>query len=234
MVWKVPKMWEGGECWIIGGGHSLPYQFDIPIDIIKKVCDKKTPVSVYSDYMKALHDKHIIGVNNAYQIGEWIDILFFGDGSWYLVHKDKVAQWNGIKVSCAVRFNGNKETTKAGIKFLPKNSNHRYGISPNGNAVSWNHNSGAASISLAAHLGVKRIYLLGFDMRRINEVTHWHGGHRPVDIKGKKILPPFKRHLIGFPAIAKDAKRMKIEIINVSPDSEINVFPKVSLKEIIK
>ena len=232
-MWNVPKMWEGGECWIIGGGHSIPFQFDVPIDIIKQVCEKKLSVDVYSDYMKAIHSKHIIGINNAYQIGAWIDILFFGDGSWYLPHKEKVAQWSGIKVSCAPRFNNNKDTMKAGIKFVPKNSNHRYGISPNKNTVSWNHNSGAAAISLAAHLGVQRIYLLGFDMCSINSITHWHGGHRSNNNnKGRIILPPFKRHLIGFSAIAKDAKRMKIEIINVSPDSKIEVFKKVSFKEI--
>jgi hypothetical protein len=39
--------------------------------------------------------------------------------------------------------------------------------------------------------------------------------------------------LLGFPQIKEDAKKMGIEIINVSPMSEIQEFRKVSLKEVI-
>jgi len=38
---------------------------------------------------------------------------------------------------------------------------------------------------------------------------------------------------LGFPKIATDAKRFGVEIINVSPDSAIKSFKKVSLKEVI-
>jgi hypothetical protein len=36
-----------------------------------------------------------------------------------------------------------------------------------------------------------------------------------------------------YPLIAKDAKKMGVEIINVNPDSAITVFPKLELKDIL-
>jgi hypothetical protein len=65
MSWQVPRMWEGGDVWIIGGGPSILTQFDIPEKVVSKVLNGSSPPSVYSPYMEYLHDKHIIGVNMA-------------------------------------------------------------------------------------------------------------------------------------------------------------------------
>jgi hypothetical protein len=44
---------------------------------------------------------------------------------------------------------------------------------------------------------------------------------------------PFHKHLHGFPEIAKDAKRMGVTILNASPDSAIECFKKVNVKDLI-
>ena len=73
MIWSVPRMWEEGDVWILGGGPSVPRQFGIPEKVVQDVINGISPPSVYSPYMKALHDKHVIGINVAYLIGNWID-----------------------------------------------------------------------------------------------------------------------------------------------------------------
>lgn len=233
MSWSVPNMWEGGECWIIAGGPSWLYEFEIPEDIIKTVMAKSKWPSEYSPYLKAIHDKHIIGVNNAYQIGNWIDVLFFGDCSWYNVHRSALIDFPGLKLTCCNRFESKAYDKTNRIKYLQRDKTHKRGISNDKSKVSWNNNSGAASISVAAHLGVKKIILLGFDMTmdKNSKYSHFHGSHRkPSDIIKS---PPFQRHLKGFPAIAEDAKNMGIEIINASPKSEIDLFPRMSIKELL-
>ena len=63
--WKVPKIWKGSSCFIIGGGPSWLHQFNIPKELILQVRQKKKPMSCYSSYLRYLHDKHVIGVNGA-------------------------------------------------------------------------------------------------------------------------------------------------------------------------
>jgi hypothetical protein len=220
-------MWDSGECFIIAGGPSWLYQFDIPQETIDAVLKQSKHPSVLSPYLKLIHGKHIIGVNNAYQLGVWINIVFFGDCSWYNVHRRALVDFPGIKITSCQKRDFQPEEN---IKILERDKTHKKGISTHKSKVSWNHNSGAAAISVAAHLGVKRIILMGFDMAfdKNSKYSHFHGSHRK-DLKS----PPFKRHLTGFPQIAKDAKELGIEIINTSPDSQIDIFPKINIKELI-
>lgn len=232
-LWTVPRIWEGGECWIIGGGTSVPRQFNVPEDIIRDVMAGKQPASAYSPYLAPIHDRHVIAINNAFKIGNWIDALFFGDCAWYNVYRLMLAPLQMLKVTCCTRF-AKAEKLCEGIKYLERDRDHTSGISPNPTKVAWNGNSGAAAISLARHFGVKRIILLGFDMALdASRVSHWHGSHHPQKSPRKVTPPPFDRHLRGFPLIASDAKAMGIEILNASPISAITVFPKVSVWEVL-
>lgn len=231
MIWKAPKIWEGATAFILGGGPSISKVFDIPEDIVEGVTSKRILPSAYSKYLEPLHDKHIIGINNAYQIGSWLDVLFFGDCSWYLVHRQALAEWPGLKVTCCPRFEAKKKEESEGIKYLKKDS-RRKGLSNDSKTVCWNSNSGAAGISLATHFGAKRIVLLGFDMAMLTpDVSHWHGSHAEPGTRLK--TPPFDRHMKGFPILAQEAKQAGVEILNCSPNSKIKDFPIVSLKEVL-
>ena len=235
-MWKVPRIWEGGECWIIGGGPSVTKQFNIPVKLVQQIRDKELSIHSFSPYMSFLHDKHVIGVNLALFLGDWLDIIFFGDYNFYLRHLYPLRDYPGIKVFGNPKGK-NPEFQREGIKFLGRDMEHPHGLTKDNQKISWNSNSGAASINLAIHLGIKKIYLLGFDMFIDKHNQHWHNQYRTEQIErerqNKTIKLPFSRHLKGFPLIAKQAKKWGIEIINVSPDSEINNFPKISMKDIL-
>ncbi len=36
-MWTTPKIWVGGDVWIIGGGPSIPKLFKVPDSIIQDV-----------------------------------------------------------------------------------------------------------------------------------------------------------------------------------------------------
>jgi hypothetical protein len=234
MAWSVPKIWEGGECWILGGGPSLPRQFDVPENIIQDVIDKKLPLDAYSSYMSAIHDKHVIGVNTAFMIGNWIDIVFWGDKKWYLNNRQSLGEFPGLKITCHPYF-ANGQYAKENVKCVVKDNQRPTGISSNPSTTSWNSNSGAAAISIAANMGAKQIVLAGFDMKLGEDKRqHWHAEYGTAsrdraNVDHRKL--PFGRHLIGFAQIAKDAKRRGITIINVCPDSAIKEFPKMTVKQ---
>ena len=220
-MWSIPRIWEGSDVWIIGGGPSVPHEFDIPDNIIQKVIKGASP-ALYSPYMEKLHSKHVIGINVAYLLGNWIDIVFFGDTNFWLKYQNSLANFPNIKVSC------HSGVAKIDwVKYVPHDKNHPKGISTKPNMVSWNENSGAAAISIAAHAGAKRIILLGFDMKLNGDRQHWH------NIYGKSNSKRFYAHMIGFKQIAIDARKLGIEIINASPDSAIQEFKKVSVKDIL-
>jgi len=238
-------MWEGGECWIIGGGPSMPQQFGVPEDVIDSIVRGDNPPSMYSPYMAAIHGKHVIAINVAFLIGDWIDMVFFGDNKFFVSYQKQLAEFPGLKVTCNSKFSSGTYDGE-NIKYVAKDKSHSHGISDNQRMVSWNGNSGAAAISIAANAGCERIILLGFDMKvGSDQRQHWHDLYRVVGRKphktkrGRIVNPnqvkhlPFARHLRGFPDIACDTEKRGITILNASPDSAIEQFKKVTVKEIL-
>lgn len=226
MTWTVPNLWEGGRCIVIGGGPSLTSQFDIPPEVVAKVRSGEAQIDTYSPYMSLIHDEHVIGVNNAYKLGRWVDICFFCDSGWYDVFRMDLATWPNLKVTCCPKWAEKNGDQQEGVKYLKRHPNKKLGLSPNPSMVCWNFNSGSSAINLAVLLGAKRIILLGFDMcLGPDERSHWHKGH------GHVRPPAFKRHSRGFPQMAEDARALGVEILNASPTSTITSFSKVSLRE---
>jgi len=231
MIWNVPKIWEDGDVWILGGGPSIPKLFNVPDKVIKDVVSRKFSPNTYSQYMQSIHNKHVIGVNVAYLLGDWIDMVFFGDSAFFLKHMDGLAEFKGLKVSCASNV-----ASHDWVKYTPKDGKHNKGITKQPHLVSWNGNSGAAAISVAVHTGAKRVILLGFDMS-LGDIKnqHWHDvyerGPAVTEKRLKKL--PFNRHLRGFAGIKRDADTMGVEILNCSPNSTIKEFRKVTLEELL-
>lgn len=226
MQWEVPRMWEGGECWIIGGGPSMLEQFDVPSEIIQQVRSNQAKPDVYSPFLSAIHDKHVIGVNMAFKIGPWLDMVFFGDRSFFMKNQKELALFPGLRVTSVGAVKDHYW-----IKHLVKDKAHSVGITRNPRRISWGSNSGSAAISVAAHTGAKRIILLGFDMIDSGQGQWWHGLYKQRTMAAGQGV--FKRHLRCFPAIAKDAKELGIEILNASPKSAIECFRKVNVKELL-
>jgi len=234
MIWKIPEMWKGGECWIIGGGPSVPRMFGVPESVIESVQNKVATLGAYSPYLSALHDKHVIGVNTAYLYGDWVDVVVFGDSQFYLEHAKRLLNFKGIKVSSHPRVHS-RHPGIYHIKFTPLDTSHPVGLTDKRGHVSWNKHSGSGAINLAYHFGAKRIYLLGFDMKLdVNGKSHSHAEYFREGLPkfGKNL--PYDRHLAAYPKIAADAERLGLEIINVNDDSAITQFPIVTnIKEVL-
>jgi len=96
---------------------------------------------------------------------------------------------------------------------------------PNGLATG--QNSGYQAINLAVLAGVKRILLVGYDMKPgPSGEVHWFGDH-PI----KTDVAFFSSMLQHFPKLARRLIELDIEVWNCNPDSAISVFPKVPLDE---
>lgn len=231
----MPKIWTGGDVWIIGGGPSVIEQFDIPSTIVEQVRNKEKDISSFSPYLSSFHDKHIIGINMAFKLGSWVDIMMFGDFKFFATSRKEIADFSGIKVSCHKRFRG-AEFAGENIRHYSRSLDRGLTTAPD--KIVWHGNTGAASINLAYHLGAKRVFLLGFDMDLNTEgYQHFHNEYTMPGEAGKKQKDkslPFARHSRGFPDIAKAARKLDMQIINVSPNSKINSFQKMTVEEALK
>jgi hypothetical protein len=235
--WRIPKIWEGGECWILGGGPSLPREFGVPERLIDQVISGKESPAVYSPYLSPIHKQHVIGVNAAFKIGNWMDFIVFGDGRGFLLpFRRQLASHPSIKVCFDPTVND------SWIKIVDRDLEKPHGISTDRFKVSWNHNTGSAAINFAYYLGCKRIILLGFDMKLNGKLNqHWHNMYgrqsriwNRKDKKMKNVVGSFDSYLRKFPEIAADAKRLGLEIINASPESKIKEFPKVPVNQLLQ
>lgn len=199
MPWSVPKIWSGGDCFILGGGPSL------------KLSD-----------VEMLKGRHVIAVNNAYQIAPWADFCFFMDSGWFREHRERLKDFGGIKVSIAhnVEAHGVKEMVRGkreGLSVDPKTLNH-------------GHNSGHSAVNLAILLGAKTIVLLGFDMKVVDGKHNWHAGH------ARKMRTEVyeEDYLKCFATIVKPLEQLNAQVLNTVKDSALTCFPFIDLGDYLR
>jgi hypothetical protein len=238
MIWNAPKLWDNTDCWIICGGSSISEQFRIPK---KTIPETKEEFVAYGDYMSAIHEKRVIGVNLSVFLGDWVDVGYWGDSKPYTEYKSWFDRYSGLKVSSAGKFS---DKNFPEIKYLHKTGTE--GITKERDKISWvNGNSGSSAINLAVHLGASRVFLLGLDMYHHKAGRmHFHSGY-PDKLKTPNIsqikagvhhermrpLTSFDRQNRNWELISDDAKKQGIEIINVNPKSGVTAFKKMSLKK---
>lgn len=227
---RINNIWNGTDVFIIGGGASLIQQFNIPVDLCKKVRTGQSRSIVYSEYLKSLHNKNVIGVNVAYALGDWVDICFFGDAGFHWISKEHLKEYKGILVSCHEKFKNSDSV------IYYERDKKRYGISRNESQVCWNDNSGGAAVNLAVHMGAKRIILVGFDMAVDSEGNeHWHNEYKLTN-KGNHNSPnrivdysKFKR---AFEAITSDLKELGISIYSLGDKTALNGVVPIKLEDL--
>lgn len=196
-LWQVPALWPNGECFILGGGPSLA---KIDID--------------------SLRGRRVIAVNQAFKLAPWLDVMFYGDCRWLQQYSHGLLDFAGLKVTAC-----EKHASEPGIKAV-RRRNRPYGISRDPGFLNWNLSSGASAINLACHFGVKRIILLGFDMKKNGNRCNWHDDYiNPVKLGAKN---PYPRFMHPFPYIAEDLIKMNVECINATAGSALEEFSIVS------
>lgn len=231
MAWHIPKIWQDGTAWIIGGGTSILDEFGIPLDLARKVIRGELPLSEYSKYLEPIHNKHTIGVNHAFLIGNWIDVFYFSDTAMWDNEQltEQMMEFRGLRITNNAVYT-DEMYDQTGIKYVKRSEKKRYGLTDEKDAVCLNNNTGLSAIDLAYHFGAKRIILLGFDMTVGPLDSHIHGINTRFS-RGEDPTRSFKRHMLSVGNIWKDARDKGIEILNASQISKIPLFPKVRAKD---
>ena len=173
-----------------------------------------------------LKNKRVIAVNNTYRIAPWADVCYFMDAIWYEWHKEELLNtYHGILITTS-----KQQRDDPNVKFLERGPS-RLGIAREPSRLVRGTNAGYGAIGIAVHLGAKRIILLGYDMKVGKDGEHnWHKDH-----KRKVPAQVYKNQFMGgYLSLPAPLKERGIEVLNATPGSELEVFPKVNIEEILE
>lgn len=199
--WSVPQEWSGQTAYIVGGGPSVAQQ-----------------------NLELLRGRNVIVVNSSYLVCPWAQFLFFGDARWFLEHSRKSAFRNfaGRVVTCSQSVRGEK---LLGLKrVIPPP-----GFDPRPTHVASQRTNLQGAMNMAAHLGVKRIILLGADMARASDgSTHHHEPHPWPNAPGNVCWDDQMEQL---KLIVAPLRERGIEVINTSLSSRADWWVKLPLEQ---
>lgn len=170
-----------------------------------------------------LKGRRTVGCNDAFQKGVDIcKVCVFGDMKWFRIWRDRLLSYRGTI------FTNLPKLYKSDLPWLWTTPRITSGLSIS--SITWNFSTGSAAISLALLLGARRVYLLGFDMKLLDGKNNWHKNR--LDKPNPEVFEKFIR---GMKAVNADLHKFPgSEIFNITNDSDLNVFPKISCNDFWK
>ncbi len=196
-IWTVPREWPGETAFIIGGGPSVS---EIDLSLLK--------------------GRRVIAVNSSFTAAPWADFLFFADARWWLEYGARTKGFAGRIVTVSKALGDKRLLTLNKIKPPP-------GLATKPTQVAMQRTSLHGAMNLAFHLGVKRIVLLGADMRAAPDGrTHHHKPHKWKVVKGC-----WDRQIEQLRMCANALAEKNVEVVNCSPVSRIEFWPKARLED---
>lgn len=204
------RAWSNERAFIIGGGPSLT-GFDF----------------------SRLKNERIIAINKAFRDVMFADIVYFMDFV-HFYNKLKDGKFGDDTLQKWHDFKGHKVFADSHVRNLDdvlwvNLAWHQHGVSSSQRrGLHRGTNCGYGALNLAIVLGANPIYLLGYDMQRSKDKTHYHEGYRRT--ANQKALIEFAA---SFTMIYKDIRAKKISVVNLNPKSKLRCFKFSTIEEVL-
>lgn len=206
--WPIPRDWEGDTVAIFGGGPSL--------SLAQVLQCKEAGV-------------RLVTINNSYTLAPFADMHYFCDGRWFKQHEEvmlKTCEGEIVTLDENIgRQYADRVRCVQNIGF-DRDKPEQTDIPPAPHQIRHGHNGGYQVLQIVAKRGVKRIILLGYDMRAIGNVSHWHGNHgfriADLNVYANLMIPAIR-------TIAPHLEARGIQVINATPGSALDCFEKMDL-----
>lgn len=200
-LWRAPRAWPGETVFVLASGPSV-----LSIDL------------------SLLAGRRVIAVKSSWSVYPGADVLFFADGRWWRDASLRPAAFRGMVVTTASELGSG-----FGLLLMRKIAPN-LGLAESPDTVALARTSTTGAINLAVHFGARRIVLLGVDGKLASDGRrHCHGLKWPWPKGATK--EAFADQAAEYRRIAPSATKMGVEIVNANPDSAIDVWPKMSLRE---
>lgn len=182
---------------------------------------------------RRLDDKITIAINKSLSVLPNAKLLWWSDERFFRQHREEIAQHRAAYKATAY-INFYREKNPDWVSSYSFSRMKGYDDRPE--YLCHGNNSGYAALHLAIKLGAKKIILLGYDFKfDAQKNTHWHAGHfdelgrsmhQGEDSLTKNMLPNFQ--YLRIPAL-----RHHVTIINANLDSNLDIWPRRSIEEVL-
>ena len=177
----------------------------------------------------------LFGCNNTWKLTQ-LELLYACNKQWWDYY------WTDVKSYDAEKWTTNQEAAAAyGINWIKEKN--ALGLSTKPDCVHHGHGSGYTLVNLAYLKGAKRILLLGYNMKyapdydgankRIGSTPRHYFGEYPKEMQHwPKVKVRDGVHLELLSLYRTIAEQNLVEIINCTPDSALDCFPKSDIHAI--
>lgn len=164
-----------------------------------------------------------IVINTSWKLAPWADVLYGCDRHWW-IKSQGVPSFPGLKVTQDKEVPGIYPEVR---RVYTQRDSWRLLLGKRG-WIGWAGNSGFQAFNLAVNWGAKKILLVGYDLTLAHGV-HWHGRH-PTGLSNPKptTVENWRPRMDGA---AETCKALGIRVINCSPISTLQNYPKMSYEE---
>lgn len=166
-----------------------------------------------------LAGRRVIALNNRWKLKPDADVLLAPDRRWWRWNKGKIAFRGPLKITT-------QPAAPPGVLLMEYGG--RGGLSASPSCLN-GRNAGHQGINLAVHLGAARIVLLGFDQKADERGRTHDDPHRiptdPADY-AQTMMPEFE-------TLIAPLARLGVEVLNATPGSALECFPKIKLWRVL-
>lgn len=208
--WKVPaNLWKNRTVLILASGPSLLSLLPairLRPEGVHAVAVNSTGIPTTDDYGRVIP-----------AAAPWADMLYAADSSWWSRYQQEALSFPGLKVTAS-------DNAFPATKYLHPTGTE--GFDPHPGFIRTGGNSAYQAMHIAAQAGASRILLCGVDLHS-NGGIHHHGRHPyPLRNPAESEFILMRNRFKTFPA-----KELGIEVLNCSPGSMLECFPKVEIEE---
>lgn len=205
--WSVPRAWPGETAFILCGGPSLAGQGT-----------------------ERLEGRRCIAINSSYIRHPFADYLFAADGRWLKKHRAVIERpWRDrvVTITRQVDWPGllHLRLIAPPVKGKPGGT----AISSDPRALALRRTSLQGAMNLAILLGAARLVLLGADGGPHGKVRSHHAPHEWAQKVGC-----WAEQLRDLQTTVKPLKELGVEVLNASPGSHWDLWPIVTLDQILQ
>lgn len=159
----------------------------------------------------------------------WADVCYFADSEWWKWHKDRPDFQAFAGEKCSIQSTG--MDIFAPEVHLLRNKTHPsngVGLSLDTESLITGYHSGWQVVNISVLTGAALILLLGYDAREPESggPSHWFG-HHPK----REPVAAYEKYRQSFKLGAGALRDAGVRVINCSPGSAIDAFPRMTLAE---